>query len=153
MRSVVVKSSTVHSFDNWSAEFHVNAKDLIDKILKLDLNRMEIISKIVANQKIIFSNEVAAKMALTYSLKTIAATIGGYANASYRLTASSVNDYLSNSINKDLPTLRKALVVSLVMIHSIKNNQEDIEKFILNEFARVTALKDSMEVLVDLPEI
>jgi len=146
----IVKKSTLTSMDNWSAEFHVGAKKMIDFVIKSDLSSIEMDMKIKNNLGLLMKNRESLRISIKYKKDVIAAAI----SSRQVLTVDNIMSFFKSAVTgRDLYKKRRALVVSMVLMHSIQENKVEIMSYIDAELRRVSKLKEDMESIMSIPLI
>jgi len=150
MKITIVNKSSLNMLDNWSAEFNVGAKELIDIVLSYKLSIEDYKFKLNRNIYQLRGNRGLVRIILLNEKQILSSIIGGYANNPNMITVDKVFSFLDSSLNSNNRSIViKGLIASMILIKSIKNNVNDIERFINEELKRILLLKSSLKSIIE----
>jgi len=150
MKIAIVNKSSVDMLNNWSAEFNIGEKELIDIVLSYKLSIEDYKFKLNGNIYQLRGNRGLVRIILLNEKQILSSIIGGYANNPNMITVDKVFSFLDSSLNSNNKSIViKGLIVSMILIKSIKNNVNDIERFINEELKRILLLKSSLKSIIE----
>ena len=150
MKIAIVNKSSVDMLNNWSAEFNIGEKELIDIVLSYKLSIEDYKFKLNGNIYQLRGNRGLVRIILLNEKQILSSIIGGYANNPNMITVDKVFSFLDSSLNSNNKSIViKGLIVSMILIKSIKNNVNNIERFINEELKRILLLKSSLKSIIE----
>lgn len=146
MSIAIINKSNLDFLDNWHASLFTKTENLLQLIPK-DLNRIDIKLMIEKNLNLLKANESLLSHALIYERELVAAIMGGVSKDSF-VTATAVLSYCSAQ-KRDLTYYRRSLLITMVLLHSIKKHKEELLEYIQSEISRWSSFKSQVEVVIN----
>ena len=146
MPVAIIRKSDLDKIDNWSSIIFTKAESLLKEIPE-DLSPLNIKLLIEKNIGILKSNEFSLISAIKYERELIFAIMGGVTN-DFFVTKEKILDYCLSK-KSDMAYYRRALLITMVLIYSIKEHELELLEYIQSEVLRWQAFEVQIKNVIN----
>jgi len=149
MKMTIVQKSSLDQTDNWSAEFNIYGKSIIDSVLRQCLDRSALQAALKEELRFVRIHCFALNMSINHKKTLISALIGGSGNKQ-SVDIFMLIKYIEGSINLDRARMIKALILSIVLKKAVEENKLELEKYIESELKKILDLRKSLDQILSI---